>query len=260
MRGTDSALLASSAPTNFADLSITASTGRVDVASIEGSDATDQINAACDTALTDYDAVVPADLPSNFADLSITASTGRVDVASIEGSDATDQINAACDTAIETYNLDHLMAAACPSNDLANAVADNSALAFLMAIGADISDYDGSTDSLEAIGSAAATATVAAIADAVLEELISDHSGVAGSLAAVINNMADTLWDEVMEAGAPANAQTARQWMRLFAAALFGITGDTGSWSAKSIDEAKVRISATLNSSGHRTETTIDGS
>jgi len=50
------------------------------------------INAACDTALTDYDAVVPGDLPANFADLAITATTGRVDVASIEGSDATDQI------------------------------------------------------------------------------------------------------------------------------------------------------------------------
>lgn len=58
------------------------------------------VNAEADTALTDYDAVVPADLPTNFADLSITATTGRVDVASIEGSDATDQINAACDTAL----------------------------------------------------------------------------------------------------------------------------------------------------------------
>lgn len=66
-------------PTNFGDLSITATTGRVDVASIEGSDATDQINAACDTALTDYDAVVPADLPANFADLNIEATTGIVD-------------------------------------------------------------------------------------------------------------------------------------------------------------------------------------
>jgi len=35
---------------------------QVDAVQIEGSDATDQINAACDTALTDYDAVVPADL------------------------------------------------------------------------------------------------------------------------------------------------------------------------------------------------------
>lgn len=67
-------------PANFNDLSVTETTGRVDVGSIEGSDATDQINAACDTALADYNAVVPADLPTNFADLAITASTGRVTV------------------------------------------------------------------------------------------------------------------------------------------------------------------------------------
>lgn len=67
-------------PANFNDLSVTETTGRVDVASIEGSDATDQINAACDTALADYDAVVPADLPTNFADLAITATTGLVAV------------------------------------------------------------------------------------------------------------------------------------------------------------------------------------
>lgn len=82
----------------------TSGTPVADTTLIEGSDATDQINAACDTALTDYDAVVPADLPANFADLSITATTGRVDVASIEGADATDQINAAADTALSDYD------------------------------------------------------------------------------------------------------------------------------------------------------------
>ncbi len=65
-----------------------------------------QVNAEADTALTDYDAVVPADLPTNFGDLSISATTGRVDVASIEGSDATDQINAAVDTAFTTQMAD----------------------------------------------------------------------------------------------------------------------------------------------------------
>ena len=69
MRGTDSALLASSAPTNFSDLSITATTGRVDVASIEGSDATDQINAACDTALSDYDAPTKAEVDAAFTEI-----------------------------------------------------------------------------------------------------------------------------------------------------------------------------------------------
>lgn len=56
-------------PSNFADLAITSTTGRVDVASIEGSDATDQINAACDTALSDYDAPTKSELDSGLAGL-----------------------------------------------------------------------------------------------------------------------------------------------------------------------------------------------
>ena len=46
MRGTDSALLAASAPTNFGDLSITATTGRVDVASVGGTAQTANDNGA----------------------------------------------------------------------------------------------------------------------------------------------------------------------------------------------------------------------
>lgn len=107
------------------------------------------VNAECDTALTDYDAVVPGDLPTNFADLSITATTGRVDVASIEGSDATDQINAACDTAIETYGLDHLISASVTGTD----IADNSIVASLVSsqATADWDDFVNTTDSLQAI-------------------------------------------------------------------------------------------------------------
>lgn len=43
-----------------------------------GAQAKLDVNAECDTALTDYDAVVPADLPTNFGDLAITATTGEV--------------------------------------------------------------------------------------------------------------------------------------------------------------------------------------
>jgi hypothetical protein len=50
MRGTDSALLAASAPTNFGDLSITATTGRVDLAAILGVAAT-KLEASTDTIL-----------------------------------------------------------------------------------------------------------------------------------------------------------------------------------------------------------------
>ena len=118
MRGTDSALLAASAPSNFADLAITASTGKVtvgtnddktgysvtgtvsaDVVSVSGdSTAADNLEADYDgtgynksastigttTANTDMrgtdSALLAASAPSNFADLAITASTGKVTV------------------------------------------------------------------------------------------------------------------------------------------------------------------------------------
>lgn len=70
---------------------------------VEGSDATDQIQAACAAALTAYDAVVPGDFPANFSLLVIDVN-GRVDVSLIEGLDATDQINAQCDTALADYD------------------------------------------------------------------------------------------------------------------------------------------------------------
>ena len=118
MRGTDSALLAASAPGNFGDLAITASTGKVtvgtnddktgysvtgtvsaDVVSVSGdSTAADNLEADYDgsgynksastigTVTTNADmrgtdsAMLAASAPSNFADLAITASTGKVTV------------------------------------------------------------------------------------------------------------------------------------------------------------------------------------
>ena len=118
MRGTDSALLAASAPGNFADLAITASTGKVTVGtnddktgySVTGTVSADVVSlsgdsTAADNLEADYDgngynksastigtvttntdmrgtdsAMLAASAPSNFADLSITASTGKVTV------------------------------------------------------------------------------------------------------------------------------------------------------------------------------------
>lgn len=127
MRGTDSALLAVSAPTNFGDLSITVTTGRVDVGALAGdaqslTDLKDFADAGYDPATNKVEGVKLVDTttvntdmrgtdgvdtatmrgtdlallavsaPTNFGDLSITLTTGRVDVALIEGVDATDQI------------------------------------------------------------------------------------------------------------------------------------------------------------------------
>ncbi|NQT38178.1 MAG: hypothetical protein HQ581_11850, partial [Planctomycetes bacterium] len=57
----------------------------------------------------------------------------------------------ASQAALVANNLDHLMKTACASNTLTNAVADYSAMAFLLAIGADISRYSATTESLEAL-------------------------------------------------------------------------------------------------------------
>lgn len=86
MRGTDNALLAASAPTNFGDLAITSTTGRVTVGtnndktgySISGTKttldalndvSTAQVNAEVDTALADYDPPTKAELDSGLAGL-----------------------------------------------------------------------------------------------------------------------------------------------------------------------------------------------
>ena len=47
---------------------------RVDVAKVEGSDATDQINAACDAALSDYDAPTKTEMDSAFS-----TTNGKID-------------------------------------------------------------------------------------------------------------------------------------------------------------------------------------
>ena len=94
-----------------------------------------EVNAEADTALTDYDAVVPADLPTNFADLAITVTTGRVTVGtsndktgySIAGTKTTldalndltaAQVNAEVDTALADINLDHFIPVAGTVDDV----------------------------------------------------------------------------------------------------------------------------------------------
>ena len=76
-------------PSNFSDLSITVTTGRVDVASIEGGDATDAINAECDTALSDYDPPTKTEMDTAFAGLNDLSAA---------------DVNAECDTALSDYD------------------------------------------------------------------------------------------------------------------------------------------------------------
>lgn len=163
-----------------------------------------------------------------------TAVTNRVtaNTDQIEGGDATDAINAACDASIETYNLDHLLSLACPGNVITGAVVDNSVMAILAAIGGDISDYDDTTDSLEALAVAIAAITLTA----------------------------DLVWDEEMDANAPAACNTAREYMNVMVAALAAISAGTGDWSARDLGDTKTRIQATLTAAGARSSVdTLDG-
>lgn len=101
MRGTDSALLASSVPTNFSDLAITAATGQVTIGTN---------NDKAGYSLTQT-------FPANFADMAITATTGQVTVGtnndkagySISGSittlDGLNNFNPTTDTVANVTNV-----------------------------------------------------------------------------------------------------------------------------------------------------------
>lgn len=145
-----SRLAASAAPTNFGDLAITASTGRVTVGTN---------NDKAGYALTQA-------FPTNFADMAITVTTGLVsvgtnndksgytiagtinDLDTLENISAAD-VNAQVDTALSDIGLDHLVSAAVIGTD----VADNSIVARLAASGAtaDWDTFDNQTDSLQAV-------------------------------------------------------------------------------------------------------------
>lgn len=106
-----------------------------------------------------------------------------------------------------------------------------------------------------------ASISAAGVADAVWDESAAAHVA-AGSFGELVGQIADNIWDEVIESGAPANAQTARQMLRLFAAALLGKTDNTGhDWGARDLSDSKYRIEASLDTSGLRTQiSTLDGS
>lgn len=121
-----------------------------------------------------------------------------------------------------------------------------------------VTNYDRTTDSQEALGEN--TGTPATIADAVWDEDLSGHT-TGGTSGEILGDIAAKVWAQTIEAGAPANAQTAIELMRLMASALFGVTAGVGGWSSKSIDGSKTRISGTLDTDGNRTAIGIlDGS
>lgn len=116
MRGTDSALLAVSAPTNFGDMSITATTGKVTVGTND-----DKTSYSISGTKTTLDAL---------NDISTT------------------DVNTEVDTALTDIGLDHLVSASVTGTD----VIDNSIIAQMVSksVTADWDTYDNTTDSSEA--------------------------------------------------------------------------------------------------------------
>ncbi len=96
---------------------------------------------------------------------------------------STAQVNTEVDTALADINLDHLVKIAVDT-DFATTVHLDSVVGQLADNGTSAT-FDRTTDSLEALAGASAP-SAAAIADAVWEEAIADHSGTAGSTAAAL--------------------------------------------------------------------------
>jgi len=160
MRGTDSALLASSAPTNFNLLSVDGS-GRVVVGT--NNDKTNYSISGSKNTLDDLNDLTAA------------------------------QVNSQVDVALSDIGLDHLVSVAVSGTDVAN----NSVIAKMVSKSAtaDWDSFDSTSDSLEAIrdrGDSSWTPsgglTASEIADAVLDEALSGHT-TAGTLGKAISDI-----------------------------------------------------------------------
>jgi len=164
----------------------------VDATLIEGADASDQVNAACDTALADYDGPTKAEMDSGFAGLN--------DVSAAE-------VNAQCDTALADYDAPtkaEMDSGFAGLNDLSaaqvNAECDTA-----------LADYDAATKAEMDAAFAALNDLSAAEVNAQCDTAIADASlATAAALATVDGNvdaiLADTGTDGVIVAELKASA------------------------------------------------------
>jgi len=221
------------------------SNARVDVASIEGSDATDQINAACDAAIETYglDHLVSASVAgSDVADNSIVAklvskeSTADWDdfanttdslqalrdqtgsgLTAIPWNSSWDaEVQSECNDALVALGLDHMVSASVAGSD----VADDSIIAKLVSkeSTADWDDFVNTTDSLQALrdrGDAswitASPPTAASIADAVWDEATSGHTS-SGTFGEQVKTDIDAILTDTAEIGSAGAGLTAVPW------------------------------------------------
>jgi len=93
-----------------------------------------------------------------------------------------------------------------------------------------------------------------------LDNLI-DACALEATVAALNDIDADAVWDEVMDANAPANANSARELVNLVAGVLAGKSsgGGTATIVFRDLGDTKNRQSATVTADGNRTAVTVDG-
>jgi len=92
-------------------------------------------------------------------------------------------------------------------------------------------------------------------------DLILDTLALEATVAALNDITADTVWDEVMDTNAPANANSARELVNLIAGVLAGKSsgGGTATIVFRDLGDTKDRQSATVTADGNRTAVTVDG-
>ena len=212
---------------------------RVDVAKIEGSDATDQVNAACDAAMADYDAPTKAEMDSAFSttdgkidtvDTEIEAIKTVVDgvlvdtavigaagagLTAVPWNSAWDtEVQSECTDALADIHLDQLVASAVSATD----VVDDSIVAKLVSkeATADWDDFNNTTDSLQAIrdrgddewttGAGGSSPTVA--------EIRAEMDSNSTKLASILEDTAEigTAGAGLTEAGGTGDQLTAVPW------------------------------------------------
>lgn len=88
-----------------------------------------------------------------------------------------------------------------------------------------------------------------------------DACALEATVAALNDITADMVWDEVMDANAPANSNSAREIVNLIAGVLAGKSsgGGTATIVFRDLGDTKNRQSATVTAVGNRTAVTVDG-
>lgn len=228
---------------------------QVDTTQIEGVDATDQIrDSVVDDAtridasqLNTHSAITAAGIINEWETQSQADPTGfHVNVKEVDGTAQTANDNGADINAILT-----------DTNELQTDWTNGGRLDLIL----DAILADTGTD-----GVIVSELKAAALADFFNTDSGDTYAGsVAGSVVKEIADAAsgataDQLWDEEMDANAPATCNTAREYMNVMVAGMAGPTADEEDWSAQDLGETKTRIAATLDDEGHRTSIdTLDG-